>query len=63
VAGGVLSVVVLMWTFVVRRRTRAKIVAGARETGDAELPPRSVPYGVAIAVAAVCVLSPQLLQQ
>jgi prepilin peptidase CpaA len=61
--GGVLSVGVLIWDGFVRRSARASVVgAGTSELRDAVLPPPSVPYGIAIAVAAICVEFPQLLQ-
>ena len=62
-AGGVLSVVVLIWAWLVRRPARAGVAeVGTSESGAAALPPPSVPYGIAIAVAAICVQFPQLLQ-
>jgi len=63
-AGGLLSVIVLIWTLYARKLSRAKSVSAnaMREDHDTAPPPPSVPYGIAIAVAAVCVLFPQLLQ-
>jgi prepilin peptidase CpaA len=58
--GGVLSVIVLIWDGFARRSARASAVGAG--TSDAPLPPPSVPYGIAIAVAAICIEFPQLLQ-
>lgn len=62
-AGGVLSVLVLVWDFAHRRRVRPD--AGADPAMDADGAigrPVSVPYGVAIAVSAILILFPQLDQ-
>ncbi|HEV2676370.1 MAG TPA: prepilin peptidase [Aliidongia sp.] len=57
-AGGVLSVLVLMWDFAARSRARRQAL-----TVDAAVSsPPSVPYGVAISFAAICTLFPQLYQ-
>jgi prepilin peptidase CpaA len=63
-AGGVLSAVVLIWAFLAERTAKAKVVesVGTGEPGNAAPPPLSVPYGIAIAVAAIYVQFPQLLQ-
>ncbi len=63
-AGGVLSVLVVAWTFVGRWRARrqATVPNAPDVDGDDAEAPMTVPYGVAIAAAAVLVLFPQLLQ-
>lgn len=62
-AGGVLSVLVLLWDFAHRRRARPDTgAASAMRAEDTIGQPVSVPYGIAIAVSAILILFPQLDQ-
>lgn len=65
IAGGVLSVLVLIWAGVQSRRARRPAVAGqvASDIEGALSPSLSVPYGVAISFSALLVLFPQLYQR
>lgn len=64
-AGGVLSVLVLIWASVNSRQARRQktTVPDARDIDTTVPPPISVPYGVAISFSAILVLFPQLYQR
>lgn len=63
-AGGVLSVLVLIWASVNSRRARKQKTAdSATPDIEAAASPLSIPYGVAISFSALLVLFPQLYQR